>query len=133
MNKSNSIETVDRTSLTDQTKFSFNEISKTETYFNKEIKERKLNSIKLNNYVAAFDYIDKILIVLSTLIRGVSFTTVIGAPVGIASASFNLIFLTTGIIKKLLSIARNKKKKHDTIFFLQKVNYITLKLLYLRH
>ena len=63
MNKSNSIETVDRTSLTDQTKFSFNEISKIETYFNKEIKERKLNSIKLNNYVAAFDYIDKILIV----------------------------------------------------------------------
>ena len=70
---------------------------------------------------------------MSTLIGGVSFTTVIGAPVGIASASFNLIFLTTGIIKKLLSIARNKKKKHDTIFFLQKVNYITLKLLYLRH
>ena len=41
MNKSNSIETVDRTSLTDQTKFSFNEISKIETYFNKEIKGRK--------------------------------------------------------------------------------------------
>ena len=39
-----------------------------------------------------------------------SFTTVIGAPVGIASASFTLIFsLTTGIIKKLLSITRNKK------------------------
>ena len=38
------------------------------------------------------------------------FTTVIGAPVGIASASFTSIFsLTTGIIKKLLSITRNKK------------------------
>ena len=44
------------------------------------------------------------------------FTRVVGAAVGIASASFTLIFsLTTGIVKKLLSIARNKKKKHDKI------------------
>ena len=40
----------------------------------------------------------------------------LGAPVGIAGASFTLIFsLTTGIIKKLRSITRNKKKKHDKI------------------
>ena len=44
-----------------------------------------------------------------------------GAPVGIASASFTLIFsLMAGIIKKLLSIIRNKKKKHDKIFMLAK-------------
>ena len=42
----------------------------------------------------------------------ISFTTVIGAPVGIASASLTLIFsLTTGIIKNLLIITSNKKKK----------------------
>ena len=29
-------------------------------------------------------------------------------------------FLTTGIVKKLLSIARNKKKKHDKILMLAK-------------
>ena len=47
--------------------------------------------------------------------------SVVGAPVGIASASFTLIFsLTTGIIKKLLSITRNKKKKHDKILMLAK-------------
>ena len=47
--------------------------------------------------------------------------SVVGAPVGIASASFTLIFsLTTGIIKKLLSITRNKKKKHDNILMLDK-------------
>ena len=41
----------------------------------------------------------------------ISFTTVTGAPVGIASASFTLVFsLTTGIIKKFLQITRNKKK-----------------------
>ena len=44
-----------------------------------------------------------------------------GAPVGIASASFTFIFsLTTGIVKKLLSITRNKKKKHDKILTLVK-------------
>ena len=41
--------------------------------------------------------------------------------VGIASASFTLMFsLTTGIIKKLLSITRKKKKKHDEILILAK-------------
>ena len=47
-----------------------------------------------------------------------------GAPVGIASASFTLIFsLTTGIIKKLLSITRNKSKKHDKIIILAKSKF----------
>ena len=79
---------------------------------------------KLSKYVAAFDYIDKILIVLSATTGGVSicsFTSVVGAPVGIASANFTLIFSpTTGIIKKLLSTTRIKKKKHDKIFVLAK-------------
>ena len=40
------------------------------------------------------------------------FTSIIGVPVGIASASFTLIFsLTTGIVKKLLNITRKKKEK----------------------
>ena len=43
-----------------------------------------------------------------------------GAPGGIVSASFTLIFSQTrGIIKKLLSITRNKKK-HDKILMLAK-------------
>ena len=42
-----------------------------------------------------------------------------GAPVGIASAIFTLIFsLPTKIVKKVLSITRNKKKKHDKILML---------------
>ena len=72
----------------------------------------------------AFDYIDKILIVLSATSSGVSiilFTSIVGAPVGIASASLTLFFsLTTGIVKKLLNITRNKKKKHDKILMLAK-------------
>ena len=43
-----------------------------------------------------------------------------GTLVGIASASFALIFsLTTGTIKKLLRITRNKKK-HDKVLILAK-------------
>ena len=55
----------------------------------------KLNSKKLSKNAATFAYIDKTLIVLSETNGGVpiiSFTTVIGAPVGIASVSFTLIF-----------------------------------------
>ena len=44
MNKSSSIETMDGTNLINQEKLKLNEISKFENYFNKEIKERKLNS-----------------------------------------------------------------------------------------
>ena len=46
---------------------------------------------------------------------------VIGAPVGIANASLTLFFsLTTRIIKKLLNITRNKKKKHNKILMFAK-------------
>ena len=110
--------------LTDLTKYRLNERTRIENYFNEEINQRKLYSKKLSTYVTAFDYIDKILIVLSATTGGVSiisFASAVGIPVGIASASFTLIFsLTTGIIKKLLSITRNKKKKHDKILMLAK-------------
>ena len=57
----------------------------------KKLKKKFKNSKKLSKYVAAFDYIDKMLIILSAASGGVSiisFTTVIGAHVGIASKSF---------------------------------------------
>ena len=63
MNKSNSIELIDGTNLTEQTKFWLDEIRKTENYFYQEINQRKSFSKRLRKYVAAFDYVDKILIV----------------------------------------------------------------------
>ena len=66
----------------------------------------------------------KILIALNAASGGgtiILFTSVAGAPVGVAGASFTLIFsLTTGIVKKVLSITRSKKKKHDKILMLAK-------------
>ena len=104
MNESNSIEAIDKTNLTNQTKFRLDEISKTENYFIEEINQRKSFSKKLSKYVAVFDYIDQALIVLSAAsgeVSIISFASIVGAPVGIASASLTLIFsLTTGIVKK---------------------------------
>ena len=115
---------IDRTNLLDQTKFRLNEISKIENYLNSEINQSKLYSKKLRKYATVFDYIDKNLIVLSATRGGVCVilsVSVVEAPVGIAGASFTLSFsLTTGIIENLLSITRNKKKKHDKIFILTK-------------
>ena len=115
MNKCDSTEAIDKTNLPEQTKFRLDEVSKIENYFIEKINQRKSCSQKLSKYVTTFDYIDKILIVLSATSSGVSiisFTSIIGAPVGIASASFALIFsLTTRIIKKLLNITRKKKEK----------------------
>ena len=87
---------IDKTKLSDQTKFRLYEIKKIDNYFINEINQQKSYSKKLGKYVAIFDYIDQILIILSATtgeISIISFTTTIGAPVGIASASFTLIFL----------------------------------------
>ena len=79
-------------------------------------------SERLGNCIAAFDYFNKTLIVLSAIILSIiSFAGVIGAPLGIASTSFSLLFsLTTGIIKKLLEITKNKNKKQNKIVMLAK-------------
>ena len=64
--------------------------------------------------MALFDYFGKTLIFLSLTSGGmsvISFFSIIGTPVGIPSAGFSIVFsLTSGIIKILLKIARNKKR-----------------------
>ena len=128
--KNNSLETIDKTVLSEQTKFWLSEIIGIENYFHQEINQRKSCSKKLSKYITAFDYIDKILIVLSATTGGVSiisFTSFVRAPEGIASASFTLIFsLATEIVKKVLNITRKKNKKHDKIpvFAKSKLNSI---------
>ena len=108
------------------------EIKKIENYFINEINEEKSYSKKLSKYVTIFDYIDKILIVLSATSSSVSiisFASTIGVPAGIASACFTLIFLTAGIIKKILSTTIKKKKKHNQILMLAKSKYNSIEAL----
>ena len=124
---------IDKTKLTDQTKLRLYEIKNIENYFINEINERKSYSKKLSRCVTIFDYIHKILIILSATVGGISiisFITAIGVPVGIASASFTLIFsLSTGIIKKLLNITRKKKEKHDKILMLAESKFKSIETL----
>ena len=124
---------INKIKSSEQTKFRLSEIIQIENYFQQEINQKKSCSKKLIRYFNTFDYIDKILIVLSASSSGVciiSPASAVGVPVGIASASFTLIFsLITGIIKKLLDITRNKKKKYDNILMLAKIKIDSIETL----
>ena len=96
MNKDNFVEEVNTSGLSDQTKFRLNEINEIKDYFNSEIQERKAISKKLSKCIAAFEYIDKTLIVLPATRGGISiisFACVTAVSVGIAS--FTLVFSLT--------------------------------------
>ena len=76
-----------------------------------------------------------IILIVSSVTSGsvsiASFATVIGIPVGIASASLSLAFsLCTGPVNKLLKATINKKKKHNKIVMLArcKLNSIESKI-----
>ena len=124
---------IDKTKLSDETKFRLYDIKKIENYFINEINERESYNKKLSEYVKIFDYIDKILIVLSATSSSVSIislTSITGVPAGIASSSFTLIFsITAGIIKKLLCTTIKKKKKHYQILMLAKSKYNSVEAL----
>ena len=100
-------------SLNDQ-QFRLNKINEIRDYFVAEIKERESISKRLSKYIAFFYYFDKSLIVLSITTGTVSiasFATVIGAPVGIISARFSLVFsISTGIVKKILKQQEIRRK-----------------------
>ena len=72
MDECNSLES-DQETLTELTKIKLKKITEIENYFYQEINQRKLCSKNLSKYVAAFDYIDTILIVFSTTTGRVSF------------------------------------------------------------
>ena len=88
-------------------------------------------SKSLSKYIFSFD---KSLIVLSVATGSISvasFATVIGALVGIMSASCSPAFsITTGLVKTILKTTRNKKKKHIKIVMLarSKLNIIESKI-----
>ena len=105
--------------------FRLNKINEIKDYFVAEIKERELMSKRLSKYIASFDYL------ATGSISIASFATVIGAPVGMMSASCSLAFsITTGFVKKFLKTTRNKKKKHNKIVMLarSKLNSIESKI-----
>ena len=128
----NSIEAIGKKNLSEQAKFWLSQITGIENCFCHEINERKSYIRKLNIYITIFEYIDKILIILNATsgeVSIISFISIAGVPVGIASARFTLIFsIAKEIIKILLKITRNKNKMHDKILMLaeSKLNSIEI-------
>ena len=114
--------------------FRLNKINEIKNHFITDNKERELMKKRHSKDIASFDYFDKSLIVLlvaTGIIFMASFTTVIGAPVGIMSASCSLKFsVTTGFLKKILKTIRNKNKKHNKVvmLFRSKLNSMESKI-----
>ena len=93
--RSNTYPNLNEIPLNDPQHFGLNKINEIKDYFVTEIKERELMSKRLSKYIAFCDYFDKSLIVLSATSSSISiasFATVIGTPVGIASASLTFTF-----------------------------------------
>ena len=107
---------------------------KLKTIFLRRFKKKGLMTKRISKYIGSLDYFDKSLIVSSVTTGSISiasFATVIGAPVGLASARFGLAFsISTGIVKKLLKTMQNEKKKHKKIVMLarSKLNSIESKM-----
>ena len=103
------------TLLNDQQQFRLNKINEIIKIILLLRLRKELMSKRPSKYIASFGYFDKSLIVLSVTTGSISitsFATVIGAPVGMASASFSLAFsISTEIVKKLLKTTKNKNKK----------------------
>ena len=100
--------------LTNINDYRLNKINKTKDFFNNEINERKNIIKKLNKYLITLDYLDRIFITLSAsfgTLSVASHATVVGIPVGVASASLTLIFtISTGVNKSLLQLTKKRKK-----------------------
>ena len=105
--------------ISNEQEFRLNKINEIKDYFIPEIRERELMSKRLSKYIVSFNHFDKSLIVLSVATGSISiasFPTVVGAPVGMMSASFSLAFsITTGFVKRFLKTTSNKNKKHYKI------------------
>ena len=118
MNEYNPIETIDKTNLTNQTKFRLDKISKTENYFIEEINQGKSCSKKLNKYVACCFWLywpslhcfecNKWWNIKYFIYKYFWFTSWNSK----CKPYITLLFsLTTGIVKKLLNITRKQKEK----------------------
>ena len=96
--------------------YRLNKINRIKNYFVAESHERKTISKALSNYIAAFDFFGKTLLVLSATSVSVSIAslaTAVGAPGWITSASLSLVFsFSDRFAPKLLKTMRKKKMKH---------------------
>ena len=89
---------ISKINLSEQRKLQLSEIIGIENNFHRANNQRKSCSKKLSKYVTTFDYIGKILLVLSGTSSGVCFilfASIVAAPPRVARASLTLSFSLT--------------------------------------
>ena len=100
--------------------FRLTKIDETRYYFLEEIKHNDLMSEKYKKTCKKLNYVEHLLILVSTLTGCVSiseFASIVCVPVGITSSAIGIkISVVTAKIKKYKPIIKKKRrKKHDTI------------------
>ena len=86
-------------------------------------------SKRFSKYIASFNHFVIVLSVTTGSISTASFATVIGAPLGIISAHFSIVFLiSTGIVKKLFKQQKIKIKSTIKLSARSKLNSIESKI-----
>ena len=114
-------------------KFKLKKIDEIRNYLIEEINRHELMSKKHKKVCRGLNYIDHLLIAISTIIGCVSisaFASSVGIPIGITSSAIGLtICAITTRIKKYRSINKKKKKKHDKIVLLAKSKLNSMEVL----
>ena len=113
--------------------FRLNKIDETRNYLLEGIKDNRLMNKKHKKTYKYLDYVEHLLILISTVTGCVSisaFTSLIVVPVGITSSAVEIkVYAITAGIKKYKSIIKKKKKKHDEIVLLGKAKLNTIEVL----
>ena len=111
--------------LEDLSNYTLNEISKIKDYFNEEMQYPQSLTNKLSKYLTIFDYSNKILSVVLTVFSGTNiFSNAKNKQLlGLITSVFSLLFsLSFGIIIKLKQETKLRKKKHDKLLYLAKLD-----------
>ena len=113
--------------------FRLRKIDEARNYLLDEIKYNDLTSEKYNKTCKYLNYIEELLILVSTVTGCVSisaFASLVWVPVGITSSAVEIkICEITGRIKKYNLLIRKKKKKHDKIVLLWIDKLINIEIL----
>ena len=114
-------------------KFRLENINKKINYFIEEINQNELMSKKHKNICGILNYIEHLLILVSTGTECVSISasaSLVDIPLGITSSSVGLkICVITAGIKKYKFIITKKKKKHEKIVLLAKTKLNSVEVL----
>ena len=113
--------------------FKLKNTERTKNYFIEEMNQNKLISKKHENVYKILNYIEHLLILVSTVTGCVSisaFASLVGIPIEITSSEIRLkICAITAGIKQYKSIIKEGNKKHDKIVFLAKCKLNSIEVL----